>query len=75
LSASAVSGSSDDCTDAASQPLHDLVVFLFPDRHDLLEAQRRGIVGGRDPRGHVASQLGPEVTDQIRRSEHDTRER
>ena len=37
--------------DAAPQPLHDLVVFLFADRHDLLDAQRRGIVGRRDPRG------------------------
>ena len=31
--------------DAATQPLHDLVVFLFADRHDLLDASAR-----RDPR-------------------------
>ncbi len=56
--------------DAATQPLHDLVVLLLPDRHDLFQAQGRRVLRAGDPRGHVAAQLGPEVADQIRLPEH-----
>ena len=51
--------------DAAPQSLHDLEVLFITDRHDLLDAQRRGILGRGDPCGQVAAKLGPEVADLV----------